>query len=89
MDRALDNHKTKRPNNHHYNGGKAEQTVHVNRVCPLLETLPTYLTEPQSPSVNWCPPLFAHQEEIESSPATLSAPQATFPAPVTTLGETS
>ena len=63
--------------------GKTEQTVHVNRVCPLLETSPTSLTEPQSPSVNWCP-LFAHQEEIESSPATLSAPQATFPAPVIT-----
>ena len=57
--------------------GKALQTVHVNRLRPLLEP-------PQPPlsalSANWCPPLFVHGEESEL----LSEPSSVPPSPPVT-----
>ena len=55
--------------------GKIEQTVSCWR--PHQHPLQTPESTCQLVS------FFAHQEEIESSPVTLSAPQATLPAPVT------
>ena len=64
--------------------GKALRTVHVNRLCPLLEPPETPLSGSSVLSADWCPPLFVHEEGSESLSIPTSAPQATPPPSVTT-----
>ena len=80
MDRPLDDYETCGPNNCHSTDGKALQTVHVNRLCPLLEPPQSPLSGPPALSANWCPPLFVHGEESEL----LSEPSSVPPSPPVT-----
>ena len=65
---------------------RTKQTVHTNRVQPLLEPSSTLLTDSRSPSASWVPHLFIHGEGTESLPVPSSVPQPTLnlPPPVIT-----
>ena len=62
MDRAMDSHRTKRSNKCHYKDENVRMNCDTNRLTLLLEPP----SEPLRVFVDWCPPLFEHQEDNES-----------------------